>query len=434
ILLNWKMPGMDGVEVVRKIQEHVVRGEIPVLPLSIIFTAFNKDQLLQEAKDVSLDAVLTKPVLASSLFDAIIRLQGGPAAKGVAPRLERCSSFEGEHILLVEDNEVNQQVARELLERAGLVVSVAGNGQEALDALKLTKFAAVLMDVQMPLMDGLETTRRIREEARFHDLPILAMTAAAMTQDREACLAAGMNDYVTKPVMAGELLDTLWKWLKPGLGNAPVCRVEAIVREAKATLQLPGFDLEEPLKRLGGNNTLLEKLLQQFGEQFTRATDEMNELVRAGRQEKAAALAHQIKGAAGNLGAIELQAAAESLERELKENGTGYGLESFNSALSRALESLSRLARPSSPESSGFECEKCRWEQSAELFKNLRALLRDNDFVPPELVTELIDSLKCQALSKKLMIFQRQVDSFDYAHALETLEGITCDKRYDFEG
>ena len=437
VLLDWNMPGMSGVEVARKIQEYAQRGEIPGMPVTMMVTAYNKDRLLQEAQGVRLDAVLQKPVIPSSLFDTIMRIQGGrvPRAHIHVPEMDLATPFAGARVLLVEDNEINQQVAQELLESAGLVVTVAGDGEAALQALQTAGFDAVLMDLQMPVMDGFEATRRIRQDARFRDLPILAITAAAMARDREACLAAGMNDHVAKPIVPEEMLATLAKWVKP---KAPECRVVAIAREAAqsgpALPKLPGFDLEEALTRVGGNRPLLERLLQKFGEKFRATADEVDGLVRAGRKDEAAALLHQVRGTAGNLGAVALHAAAERLEHEVWGNLPLEGRDAFNTAFANALDAIARLKETCAAEPLDFECEKCHWQRGAVLFKELRRLLRDNDFVPHELVAELVDSVQCEVLRKKLLDLQRQVDSIDYIHALGTLDSITCAKGHDFGG
>jgi PAS domain S-box-containing protein len=439
VLLDWKMPGMDGVELAREIQKQVRGGEIPGMPVSIMVTAFGKDQLLQAARGVRLDAVLQKPVIASNLFDTIVGIQGGKADHAPVSTHGITTSLAGAHILLVEDNEINQQVARELLERYGLVVSVADNGEEALQALQSGSFDVVLMDLQMPVMDGFEATRRIRQDARFRDLPILALSAAVMAQDRADCLAAGMNDHVAKPVVPQEMLETLAKWIRPGAENDPPFRFVAAPRDAGQVLpELPGFDLDAALERVGGNRALLETLLLNFSAQFGQAADEMDALIRADRKDEAAARAHQIGGSAGNLGAAALHAAAERLERALRKKtaprAQEESREEFNAALAQVLESIARIDAPSSSGIVEFECEKCQWARGEELFKGLRGLLENNDFVPHELIAELVAAVKCQTLHTKLQELQRQVDNIDYRRALETLDSVTCVDSHDFGG
>jgi len=216
ILLDWKMPGMDGVELARRIQAWVKQQALPGLPVIIMVTAFSRDRMLEAARDVHLDAVLTKPVTPSALFDTIVQLQGGITRDEEAAGMQRVIqglALAGERVLLVEDNEVNQTVAKDMLERMGLIVTVASNGLQAIDCLEHADFAAVLMDLQMPVMDGYQTTRRIRADGRWPGLPVIAMTASALARDREACLAAGMDDHVPKPIDPQVLLAALHRFL-----------------------------------------------------------------------------------------------------------------------------------------------------------------------------------------------------------------------------
>ncbi len=237
LVMDWRMPGMDGVELARQIQDDVQGHRMRAMPMVIMVTAFARDQLAEHAKGVALDAVLVKPVMPSSLLDTIARLQGRSVSEpiGAAPPDLRDTqvALQGARILLVEDHEINQLVAREFLENAGLVVCVAGNGQEGVDAVRADHFDAVLMDIQMPVMSGFDATLLIRQDARYRDLPIIAMTAAVMAQDREACLAAGMNDHVAKPLLAAELLATLARWIKREVradsdSNAVVAAVQIV--------------------------------------------------------------------------------------------------------------------------------------------------------------------------------------------------------------
>ncbi len=221
VLLDWKMPGMDGVECARALGErHVLRYPAPVI---LMVTAYSLDEATKRLSEqqVTVGALLNKPVTPSTLLDACIAVLGKLAAPPMSPvRLSgqtadfsRPSGLEGARILLVEDNEINAELAVEILSDAGVRVSVARNGKEALDSLAVGHFDAVLMDCQMPVMDGYTATRALRQEKSLQDLPVIAMTANAMTGDREAALAAGMNDHITKPVVIDEMYATLARWL-----------------------------------------------------------------------------------------------------------------------------------------------------------------------------------------------------------------------------
>ncbi len=435
VLLDWKMPEMDGIEVARRVRQLAVKHDIPRLPVIIMVTAYSKDKLLEEAQDVQLDAVLTKPVTASGLFDTIIRFQGGQVlekAEEVLPDLrDRLAAIRGAQVLLVEDNEINQQVAQEFLERSGIQVRIAANGEEALHLLDKEPFDAVLMDLQMPVMDGLEATRRIRAQARFCDLPIIAMTAAVLTQDREACLAAGMNDHVAKPILPNELREALIKHIaKPN--NLPK-RVYVPASKADNTLpeQLPGFDFRNALALLDGNQALLIKLLSQFATQFADAAGETATLIRENHPETAADYIHKIKGAAANLGIVVVQQSAAALENQLVTGQATRDTEAgFAQALAQALAGIATLTEPHKDplEPTSEECDKCEWQKADLLAKQLHNLLVGNDFVPHELLTEFKDAVGCQYFRSKIELLQRQVDAFDYPQALATLTNLVCSR------
>jgi CheY-like chemotaxis protein len=210
---------MDGLQVLMALEEQVQTGILAEKPRVIMVTAHNQENMLREAKDLHIGGILTKPVTPSCLFNGVTQLMGGhihTASPTEQPNLAAmASTIQGAHILLVEDNLLNQQVAKELLERLNIRVTVAANGLEAFDAVTQNEFDAVLMDLQMPELDGFEATRRIRLDDHYQDLPIIAMTAAVMATDRAECLAAGMNDHVAKPIVQTDLLATLLKWVKP---------------------------------------------------------------------------------------------------------------------------------------------------------------------------------------------------------------------------
>ena len=218
VYLDWRMPEMDGMATARRIRSLGLASP----PILMIVTAYGREEMVKEARSVGIDHVLIKPVNASLLFDTTMSALG--AAQRTAPHTSAVTdkarsrhplaAIRGARVLLVEDNDINQQVARELLEDAGLVVDVADNGQIALDMVRRSIYDLVFMDMQMPVMDGITATREIRKVKWLARLPIVAMTANAMEQDRRKCIEAGMNDAVIKPIDPQDLWDTLLRWVR----------------------------------------------------------------------------------------------------------------------------------------------------------------------------------------------------------------------------
>ncbi len=338
VVMDWKMPGMDGIEASKRIKQNSRLARIPAI---ILVTAYGREEIMWQAEAAGLDGFLIKPISPSVMFDTIIQALAKDASKELMPIVTRERSsellkgLEGARVLLVEDNEINQQVAMEILADAGLIVSLANNGQEGVDAVGANRFDAVLMDVQMPVMDGYTATRTIRSDPRFKDLPIIAMTAHAMAGDQDKSIEAGMNDHVTKPIDPEQLFAALARWItarKPLVEQerAP----EAVPQEPSAEPELQsgvrspkeqpfpaaldGFELAEGLRRLRGNEALYRKLLLSFAAKYTQKAGEIRRALDANDYHKAHEFVHDIKGLAGNLGAVQLQAAAAELEKLVK--------------------------------------------------------------------------------------------------------------------
>jgi len=227
VFLDWQMPGMDGIETAGKIMELGLDSP----PHLVMVTAYGREEVLKQAAAVGIEDVLIKPVNASLLFDTAMRVLGAEVEEhrsaGDAPSLllEDMAMLKGARILLVEDNDLNQEVAGEILTDAGFVVDIADNGQIAVDMVGKSPYDIILMDMQMPVMDGVTATVEIRKDARFNALPIVAMTANAMQQDKDKCLAAGMVDFITKPIQPDELWAALGRWIKPKHPAAPATAV-----------------------------------------------------------------------------------------------------------------------------------------------------------------------------------------------------------------
>ena len=228
--------------------------------------------------------------------------------------------FAGCRVLLAEDNSANQKLGVILLRQAGLEVDVAENGLQAVEAVRSGNYDAVFMDVQMPEMDGLEATRVIRGDARLAGLPIIAMTANAMKGDREQCLEAGMNDYLSKPIDPEVLFAILQRWIGPWERAVPAGTASRAGEDSKEGLEkLAGpIGVAEVLKRVGGNEQLLRELLRDFAAHFDGAVTEIREALAQEDGERARRLAHTLKGTAGNLSAKGLQAAALALEMAIR--------------------------------------------------------------------------------------------------------------------
>ncbi|MGE4297788.1 MAG: transporter substrate-binding domain-containing protein [Desulfovibrionaceae bacterium] len=321
VLMDWKMPGMDGIETARTILGNT---HLPRAPQILMVTAYGREEIMRQAQDAGLSAFLIKPVSRSVLFDTIMEVFGKSTprkARSAAPKAahQEMRQIQGAQVLLAEDNEINQQVATELLEQARLVVTVASSGMEAVDKALAGAYDIILMDIQMPEMDGLEAARRIRAAGKT-DIPIVAMTAHAMAGDRERSLEAGMNDHITKPIDPDQLFTTLVRWIAPGDRPVPDAPAPAPPTGADELplAGIPGVAIKSGLTKVGGNKALYRKLLGKFVEKHHDAVREIREQLAAGDRKTAERTAHTVKGVAGNIGAEPTQAAAGMVEAAIK--------------------------------------------------------------------------------------------------------------------
>jgi signal transduction histidine kinase/CheY-like chemotaxis protein/HPt (histidine-containing phosphotransfer) domain-containing protein len=365
VIVDWMLPGLDGLDAAERIRS---REETRTLPIVVISAYAGKEEEARSAS-VGVNVFVRKPITTSSLFDAIVGAQGARVhsrQRGLDVPLER--EFDGLRALLAEDNEANQMVAVELLSRLGIELDVAPNGREAVAMAQAapTKYAAILMDMQMPELDGLAATRVLRADPRFTAVPIIAMTANAMKADLDACLAAGMNDHVTKPIERKALLATLRRWLPatqasstglPGLqsgADGSAAPSDAASRDASAPID--GIDVSATLQRLGIDRQTLERLLLRFADGQPETLGALRAAVAGGDTALAARHAHAIAGAAGNLGADGLHRAAKALEQAGREGRTDLSallcaVEERAAVVLASIQSLGGKAHATSEES-----------------------------------------------------------------------------------
>ena len=349
VLMDWSMPGFDGIETMREIKK--IKG-LAALPTVIVVTAFGREQVRNTAQEVGAEAFLVKPVNQSTLFDTIMTIFGKEQAAPVAAlggrRTGAQVSLTGKRILLAEDNEINQLVAIEILQAEGMIVDVAENGREALQMVKGRHYDAVLMDIQMPEMDGFEATQLIREDRRFQRLPIIAMTAHAMVEERAKCLASGMNDHVAKPIDPDLLFAALAKWIRPPESLPAVAdegqKVKHRHEEDTPVIALPdqvaGFDMAAARTALGNNEALLARLFADFLAKYTSYGDKIAEALAAGDGETAERTAHSLKGVSGTLCATRVYAAAAAVDAALRDDPAGDGAQDLLRELSEALDEV----------------------------------------------------------------------------------------------
>ncbi len=312
---DWKMPEMDGLTLIRKVEQ----GQGGNRPSAIIMvSAYSVEELRQAAGDLHLAGVLSKPASPSAIFDAIAVAFGEgdktaavPAPLAVVP--DEYAALRGKTVLLVEDNAINQELACDLLGSVGLCVSIANNGREALDRLAQASFSCVLMDVQMPVMDGLEATRRIRQDARFAHLPIIAMTAGALPEEKAETVRAGMNDHITKPIDFMQMLNVINHWVGQPDGAATVLPMPAPGPQAAAGRC--ELDQVAGLRITNGKTALFQRLLKSYADQSENSLNQLRTVLNsADCHEALQGLAHRLKGSSATLGLLQVQAAAEQLE------------------------------------------------------------------------------------------------------------------------
>ena len=473
LLIDWQLSGIDGVETARRTKEL----NIPLAHM-VMVTGYDTDSLLPLAAEVGIDQVLLKPVNPAKLAEALMSFYANdaqPHSLGLEPPgkslLELVSSIAGSNILLVEDNEINQLVATELLAEGNVKVEVANHGKEALDMIlaRPTHWDVVLMDMQMPVMDGVTATIEVRKTISAEQLPIVAMTANAMAQDKEKCMAAGMQDFVTKPIDPDVLWETLLRVIRPKAKNqeaivltkvsqtgpdatvssstaivanlnapnaASVLAKATVVTSSVLTLVVPvvmeqfvlpsgirGLDSELGLRRVSGKIALYETILRKYIASQATVIDELRAAVTQQDFELAKRLAHTTKGVSGNIGATLVQGIAADIEAGLGESVDSVaileGIAALQSALAPLLQSLAACL----PNDAKVVAVAIDTEKLSELRAQLSDFLKADDSQAADLFEEHA-SLFRAAWPEQFKSLETDLKNFDFDQALQTLEAI----------
>jgi len=424
VLMDWKMPGLDGIETTRSIQNN---AQIKNIPTIIMVTAYGREEVQHVSQGIELAGYLTKPVTPSSLLDAIMIGMGKavPSDGHHNSRQEGASDaikkLRGAKVLLVEDNEINQELALELLRNNGLLVEVANDGQQALDKLQEQSFDGVLMDCQMPVMDGYTATREIRKQEKYQDLPIIAMTANAMSGDREKVIEVGMNDHIAKPINVNDMFNTMAKWIVP---SQPASEWETIssTEEVIEIPELLGIDTQKGLATTQRNSKLYRKILFKFADSQADFVVEFKQAQESDELEAAVRCAHTLKGVAGNIGAVEIQQAAQELETACKDKQSIEKIDKLLTATVAALvpvlteiNQYKQSMDSSLVQNSQTELNK---EQFSSLILSLTELLNDDDTDAADLVDEILELPGIGDYAVVLRQLSDAIDDYDFEQAL----------------
>ena len=431
VFIDWKMPEMNGLETARNI--HLL--ELEQIPKIVIVTAYGRDDVVEDAAKVGVECILTKPVNYSTLLNSIMQAFKYEDAKqpnkkrNILNLKDGLEAIKGAAILLVEDNEINQEVVCGLLEIGNFDLDIANHGQEAIDMVGIKHYDIVLMDMQMPVMDGITATIEIRKNTNFDAVPIVAMTANARTEDKEKCLNAGMQDYISKPIDPEKLFNVLLTWIKPRNGVGEIIESEqkndaeqsAPEINLNDLLRIEHLDVELGLQRVLGNRTLYLTILRKYINGQDTVVDEIRTALNATDYSTAERLAHTIKGVSGNIGAVLLQSTAAELENMIHISditNIDVKLTVFSEMLNDMIAKIKK----------GLPSKKARIKKiidvskAPEVIKQLKELLAANSSKSGALIDDNLDLLHFILGAEQFSKIKHAVKQFDLDEALEFLE------------
>ena len=431
ILVDWKMPGeLDGLATIARLRRLVEEGVLTEThaPLFLV-SAYNRDDIPEDSPHF--EVFLGKPVTASALFDAMADATGGSSREPALRNSAGIPSFAGVSILLVEDNEVNREIVERMLEKTAATVITAENGAEAVELVKSHECDLILMDLQMPVMDGFEATETIRRT--YPHVPVIALTAAVMDTDRRKAAAAGMNDHVAKPVDSNTLYRVLAEWLEEREAPQPATaehhseRNRGLAAAEEAVPDVPealeGFDLERGLRIADGDTAFYLRMLHRFHEQLLHRFVELGSRIAQEDPEAPAAL-HSLKGLAATVGAVRIENVVASLDRAYKEHApiTREMREELEEATREAERALRNIPR-SSPSSK--RAPELDFEQGTAAMADLADLLRKSELVEEALLATVSGFVHDRVGPRESEKLERLVHGFENDDALALLQDLS---------
>ncbi len=430
VVLDWKMAGMDGIETARRIRSEGFEAGSRLL----MVTAYRKAEVADQAREAGFDDILEKPVHPSAFFESVVRLFAPESFQEKSSEslmeLPSAPDLRGKHLLLAEDNEINRQLVVDLLKDTGARITEAADGRQAVEAFASGPFDLVLMDVQMPELDGLAATKEIRRmEPRGRDIPILAMTAHAMTGDRERCLKAGMDEHLTKPIEPSRLMESLRRWLpaddfhRDGSDGAMEGRTDFF------DLEMKSLDRSLGLHRSGGRTEVYLDLLRKFRNDLMGVSSRVSRALQAGNRQKALWETHRIRGVAGSLGAISLQARADLLEQRLRSDESERyeeALAGFCNGVSDVLADLNAgipvVSEDDIPDKNSEARGTLTCAEARDILSRIGSLLKKSQ---PRAVLELIEgNLWPGELQVRMEMLKDLVSSYRLEEAFALWEGL----------
>jgi len=434
IFIDWQMTDKDGIETSKQIKNDFGLENIPKI---IMVTGFGKDEILKQVEDLNLDGLLLKPVTQSQIFEVIMDAFDQEVVHKIKKdihvgiQLEGFDDIRGARILLVEDNEVNQQIAVELLEKEGFHMTVADNGLIGLNNIKDSfdkeQFDAVLMDIQMPVMDGYTATRKIRDDRRFDELPIIALTADVMGGVKKKAADAGMNDYLFKPIDNEALFKTLIKWIKPGarhmLDNYKNSRKKQTVTNDTFP-DLIGIDTDIGMKQVAGDPQKYKKLLLKFIDNQKDAVHKIQQSIDTENNEKAIRLVHTLKGVSAIIGANQIVAQSEIIEDQLKKNNmkeARINLKVLDQLLKNTIQSIILIKDKAMKKASSESFDIQKLKNQIEV---LKTYLHEDDSKSENVIDDILVIVNGTSLENQFKEIQDDIIDLEYEYAIEKLRSV----------